>query len=320
MSELNSALEFLESAAEIKSPPTDNLPKEEIQKDNPVQENEHNFFDIQRFGQELYHISENKNRKRAERPNQNITGYDIAHNCIQQVLYKLRNTPIQNYADSWLPLFMRTEVGSAVHNFIQNNTKQFTETEVNLKVSSIKFYGKVDYMIGHNVLGEIKTCTYEDYKSVLRKQQPREKDFLQAYTYRYMLHKYLEEIKSAEIYHNMGEKPKLDNYNVDKIQFLYIAHDIISSQAETYAEMLECVKTVKKNLNSRMNPFFFITTIIVDLDDETIKKMDDFVSNKVDDIHHYMRTETNPNPDSRFVNTKNCYFCPYKYICPLNPK
>ena len=49
-------------------------------------------------------------------------------------------------------------------------------------------------------------------------------------------------------------------YNVDKLQFLYIAHDIVSSQAETYAEMLECVKSVKRSLDSRHNPFFFITT------------------------------------------------------------
>ena len=318
MSELNSAIDFLESAAEIKTPPTDNLKqtKEDVSSTN----DEHSFFDIQKFGQELYHISEKKNRKRAERSNQNITGYDICNNCIQQILFKLRNTPIENYADSWLPIFMRTEVGSAVHNFIQNNTKQFTETEVNLKIPSIGFYGKVDYMIGNNVLGEIKTCTYEDYKSVLRKQQPREKDFLQAYTYRYMMHNHLEEARSAEIYHNMGEKPKLDNYNIDKIQFLYIAHDIISSQAETYAEMLECVKTVKKNLDSKRNPFFFITTIIVDLDEETIKKMDEFVSGKFEDIHHYMKTETDPEPNARYVNTKNCYFCPYKHICKINPK
>ena len=135
MSELNSAIDFLESAAEIKTPPTDNLKqtKEDVSSTN----DEHSFFDIQKFGQELYHISEKKNRKRAERPNQNITGYDICNNCIQQVLFKLRNTPIENYADSWLPIFMRTEVGSAVHNFIQNNTKQFTETEVNLKIPSI---------------------------------------------------------------------------------------------------------------------------------------------------------------------------------------
>ena len=325
MSELNSTLEFLESAAEIKTPPTDSIPEshltDTIKKTNDLS-TEHQYFDIQAFGQELYHISEEKNKKRAERPNQNITGYDIAHNCIQQVLFKLRNTPIENYADSWLPIFMRTEVGSAVHNFIQNNTKQFTETEVNLKVPSIGFYGKIDYMVGSNVLGEIKTCTYEDYKMVLRKQQPREKDFLQAYTYRYMLQNHLDEILSndVKIHYNMGEKPKLSEYNVDKLQFLYIAHDIISSQAETYAEMLECVKSVKKSLDSRHNPFFFITTIIVDLDDETCKKMDEFVSGKFEDIHYYMKTETNPDDSSRYVNKKNCYFCPYKSVCKLDHK
>jgi hypothetical protein len=118
----------------------------------------------------------------------------------------------------------------------------------------------------------------------------------------------------------MGEKPKLSKYNVDKLQFLYIAHDIVSSQAETYAEMLECVKSVKKVLNSRQNPFFFITTVIVDLDEETCNKMDEFIKGKFEDIHHYLRTETNPDDTSRYVNKKNCYFCPYKSICKLEHK
>lgn len=95
MSELNSTIEFLENSEVIINPPTDDF-------ETPIEsvpDEEIRVFDIQEFGQELYRKSEIKNRARAQKENQNITGYDIAHNCIQQVLFKLRNTPLENYAD-----------------------------------------------------------------------------------------------------------------------------------------------------------------------------------------------------------------------------
>lgn len=312
MSELSSTLSFLEKTSFTKD-----IGENEQTDSHIINSNQDCFFDIQKFGQELYLKSEEKNRSRANRANQNITGYDIAHNCIRQVLFKLRNTPIQNYADAWLPIFMRTEVGTAVHNFIQSNTEQFTETEINLKVPSIRFYGKIDYLINDSVLGEIKTCTYSDYASVLRKQQPREKDFLQAFCYHYILKNFLQEIQNPEVIlpEGAGLKPKLRQYNIQKLQFIYVAHDIISSQAESYAEMLECVKTVKKNLNSKKNPFFFITSIVVDLDDELIENFHNLISEKFQHILYFEKTKTLPNKDNKFINTKNCFFCPYKMVC-----
>jgi len=134
LSELNATIEFLEDSVE------ENIETEEIIIEKPKIITESIPFDIKKFRDELEIISRKKNQQRAERPNQNITGYDIAHNCIMQVLFKLRNTPIKNYADIWLPIFMRTELGNAVHRFIQDNTKQFTEVELNLKVPSIRFY------------------------------------------------------------------------------------------------------------------------------------------------------------------------------------
>ena len=310
MSDLNSTINFLESVEEIKNPPMD-----EIKVNNS---DEFHFFDIGKFSQELFEKSDFENKKRAMRPVQNITGYDIAVNCIQNVLFKLRNTPLENYANSWLPIFMRTEIGTGVHNFIQKNTKQFTETEVNLKVPSIRFYGKIDYLINNNILGEIKTMTYEDYRKCVKDQTPREKDFLQAYCYKYILTKYIDEIKSddTKVAKFMGEKPKLDNYNIQKLQFLYIAHDIIASECGSYAEMLQSMRNLKKNLSSKNNPFFFITSIVVDLNEKICKEFDEFIENKIADIHYYLETNTNPKDNSRYV-IKSCYFCPYKEICTL---
>ena len=145
MSELNSALDFLHdnsfSEKEKIDQVTENIEKNVIEHNQP--------FNVQLFEEELFKQSYDKNKKHSERLTQNITGYDICHNCIQNVLYKLRNTPVPSYADVWLPVKLRTTLGNAAHEFLQKNTKQFTETELNLKVPSIGFYGKIDFSIGN---------------------------------------------------------------------------------------------------------------------------------------------------------------------------
>jgi len=62
---------------------------------------------------------------------------------------------------------MRSTIGTAIHDFVQSNTNQFTESEVSLKIPSIKFSGRLDNLIGPNILVEIKSCTYSDYEKLL---------------------------------------------------------------------------------------------------------------------------------------------------------
>lgn len=310
MSELCGALEFLEG-----------------QKKNENENGKRNIvldpskpFDISLFEDELYNKSYDKNQSRLNRSNQNITGYDICSNCIQEVLYRLRNTPISNYADSWLPIFMRTELGNATHLFLQSNTSQFTETELNLKVPSIRFYGKVDFSIGSNILGEIKSVPYDDYASIVKNQKPREKDFLQLMTYVYILENYLDEIHSddVKVHKANGLKPKLSKYDIKTIQFIYLAHDIISSnETESLTAARKRISELKKQLKSKNNPFFFLTTIVINLDEKIRSETFDYIKNKINDIHHYLNTNTNPDKDSRFVNKKGCMFCLYNNICSL---
>lgn len=318
MSELNAALDFLSDNIKFKETIIEETEKKNINADETE-----NFkpFDINLFIDELASVSFKRNEEKISRTRQNITGYDIAHNCIQQVLFKLRNTPLPNYSDPWLPIFMRTQIGNAVHEFIQSNSKQFTETELNLKVPSIGFYGKVDYMCGPNILGEIKTCTYSDYLQVIKKQQPRTKDYLQAMCYQYILENYIDEIQSDEvkIFHKMGLKPKHDKYDIQQLQFVYIAHDMMSADVESYTETVNAVKQAKKVLGSKQNPFFFITTVTIDLDEESKNHCNTWIKNKIDDIHQYMLSNTNPKADARFL-TKDCFFCPYKEICDFSQK
>jgi len=274
-------------------------------------------FSITTFATEIEEMSAEKNELRSKRSG-NITGYDIAHNCIRQVIYRLRNTPVPNWADSWLPIHFRSTIGSAIHEFIQNNTKQLTEIEANLKVPSIGFYGKIDGLIGSNVLVEIKSCPYSDYATILRQQKPRKKDYLQAMCYRYILENYAIEAKDPKIeLKHGGDKPKLDQYNIDKLQFIYVAHDIIASDLEDYGEMLQNIKHTKKALNSKKNQFYFLTSLVVDVNDEIKKDCDTWVKGKIDAIHSYLKSNTLPAEDDDYIKRDGCYFCQYSQICDI---
>jgi hypothetical protein len=155
-------------------------------------------FDVAIFAQEVASKAENKNRVYAEVAS-NINAYDIADNCIRQIVYKLTQTPVKSFGDKWLPLSFRSTLGSACHDFIQGISTQFTESEISLKVPSIRFSGRLDNLIGYNVLVEIKSCTYNDYKKIIRDQKPRLADFYQVMTYKYVLENHLEEAKKPEI-------------------------------------------------------------------------------------------------------------------------
>ena len=313
MSELNGALEFLEGQSKTVNPETN---KRNIIIDNSKP------FDISVFEDELYNKSYEQNKVRLNYSHQNITGYDICSNCIQEVIFKLRNTPITQYADCWLPIFMRTEIGNATHKFIQSNTSQFTETELNLKVPSIRFYGKIDYAIGSSILGEIKSVPYNEYASIVKNQKPREKDFLQLMTYVYMIENYLDEILSEDtkVSKRNGLKPQLNQYDIKTIQFLYIAHDIISSnETESLTAARKRITELKRQVRSKNNQFFFISAVTLDINDEVKEPVFKYIKDKISDIHHYMNTNTNPDKDSRFVqaNPNKCLFCLYNEICDL---
>ena len=171
----------------------------------------------------------------------------IAHNCIRQIVYKINTTPVKSFADKWLPIFLRTALGSAVHDFIQQNSKQFTELEICLKVPSIRFSGKADFAIGSNVLGEIKSCTYDDYAKIHKTGAPRDPDFMQLVLYKYILENYLEEIKSSKV-KCRSSKPKYDHYEIERLQFIYISHDILTQDIDDFGKALHRVEEVKKKL------------------------------------------------------------------------
>lgn len=272
-------------------------------------------FNIDTFTQELYQKSAVKNQLYREAI-QNISAYDISSGCIREIVYKLNNTPVESFADTWLPILMRSTIGTAIHDFIQNNTNQFTEREVSLKIPSIRFSGRLDNLIGPNNLIEIKSCPYSDYEKIITTRKPRVSDFYQAMTYKYILENYLEEARDSKIEIRKGtRKPKFDKYEINTVQFIYVAHDVTATDVNSFGEILERIKQLKRLLNSKSNSFFFITTMLVNVTNEIAEPFLQYVDHKIKAINDYMDKQQLPSLDDPYVDTKACFFCIYKKIC-----
>jgi len=272
-------------------------------------------FNIDTFIKELYERSSVRNQLYRESI-QNISAYDISSGCIREIIYKLANTPVESFADKWLPILMRSTIGTAIHEFIQNNTNQFTEREVSLKIPSIRFSGRLDNLIGPNNLIEIKSCPYSDYETIIKTRKPRVSDFYQSMTYKYILENYLEEAKDPKIEIRKGTvKPKFDKYEIKTVQFIYVAHDITATDVDSFAEILERIKQLKRLLNSKSNSFFFITTMVVDVTNGVATPFLEYVKNKIEAINHYMTVQQLPEMSDPYIDKKACFFCLYKRIC-----
>jgi hypothetical protein len=272
-------------------------------------------FDVSAFSREVANKAENKNRIYAQVAS-NINAYDIADNCIRQIVYKLSGTPIASFGDKWLPLSFRSTLGSACHDFIQGISKQFTESEVSLKIPSIRFSGRIDNLIGCNVLVEIKSCTYKDYQKILKDQRPRVADFYQVMTYKYVIENHLVEAKKKEI-KTRTAKPVLDEYKIDTLQFIYLAHDITASDIEDFSVALKVFDNVKKQLNSRSNPFYFITSLVLDTNCFDQEPYVTFIKDKLEQINWFLDNNKLPPGDNDYVNRKKCFFCHYNPICDI---
>lgn len=294
----------------------DQILTEDEQTPNPIQQNPapaSRLFDVNDFVDDLAVKSEKRNQ-RAQYYSNNINSYDIASNCIRQVLFKILNYPVQSYRDVWLPVMMRANLGNAVHEFIQDNASVFTESEVALRIPSQRLSVRLDNLINNNVLVEIKSCTYTDYAKILRTQRPRDPDFYQVMLYRYLLHNHLEEARQQPK-KKRGTLPKLDKYNIDTVQIIYAAHDLISSETKSVSEAVKHASEVKKVLNSKHNKFFYITALTLDFSVIDTAPYEEYIVEKLNTINHYLNTNTIPPMDNKFVKANGCFFCLYKDVC-----
>ena len=290
-----------------------NNSKEDID-DKNVKDKTGNPFDLQLFCEELRKKSEEENKLYLEYSN-TISGYSIASECIGTTIYKILNHPIESFSHKWLPIIMRAELGKAVHETIQKNTNQFTEQERSMKVPSIKVSVRLDGLIGNNVLIEIKSCTYDDYQKILKTQQPRVNDFYQSMLYKYIIENYLDECKIQK--NTRTAPPSLDKYNIDTLQFIYVAHDLMSADFECMSECLKTVKNVKKLLNSKYNKFFFMTCITLKTDEFDVIPYMNYIKEKIEAINYFVDNKKLPDLNNKFIDKTKCYFCLYDSICQL---
>lgn len=279
--------------------------------DIPQQSN-NSIFTINSLIEKLRVNSIEKNRKQLEE-SKYISGYDIARECIRKVVYRLTGYPVDIGPDEWLPVSFRAALGNAIHDFIQSNF-DFTEVEVTVKVPSIMVSTRIDAIINDNVLVEIKSCQLKDYLEIVRTSAPRKYDLIQTVLYRYLLHNYLDEAKKSDVARRTPP-PKLDKYNINLIQIIYVANDIFSSDFESLEETLEYFNNVKKVFNSRDNHFYFISCINLDVKSFVIDKYEEFVSNKIKKINFYIKNNKIPPLTDEFIDKKSCYFCQYKKVC-----
>lgn len=313
MSTFNGLTDLIENDSKITASNVDykNIEKTE---DKPIIKNVGVPFDLQKYCNEIKVKSEEDNRiynYYAE----NISGYAIASECIGTTVFKILNYPVEDFSTKWLPIVMRASIGKAIHNTIQENTDQFTEQECSIKVPSIRTSVRLDGLISNNVLVEIKSCTYDDYRKILRNQSPRISDFYQVMMYKYVIENHLEECKKQT--KTRTPPPKLDEYNIDTLQFIYVAHDVMSADVESFSECMKIVKDVKKMLTSKKNQFFFMTSLVLKTDQFDVTPYMDYVKKKIERINWYIDRNKFPTLDDEFVDKNKCYFCLYHQNCPI---
>lgn len=168
----------------------------------------------------------------------------------------------------------------------------------------------------NNVLVEIKSCTYKDFQWVIKHRKPRLEDFYQCMTYKYILENHLEEIKNPGV-SLRTPAPQLSEYNIDTIQFIYVAHDIMGADVESLSEAMNIVTTIKKNLNSKSDQFYFMTSVTLDTNCFDQQPYIDYIKGKIDAINWYVNNNKIPAANDPYVNKNKCFFCLYSNNCEI---
>lgn len=220
-----------------------------------------------------------------------------------------------DYSGSYLPVELRCSLGNACHEFIQGVSGMFTETEVCLKVPDLKISARLDGLINHNVLCEIKSCGYSDYAKILSSNTPRSHDFWQTLFYKYLLENYLD-IMKKQVPSRSGSIPKQSKYDITTIQIIYICHEVIAAESNSIGESIEASKVLKRQLESKKNPFWFIKVLTLDLLKMNIDPYNNYIRDKHAYILNSLKTNTIPPLDSKYIDKSSCYFCLYNKICP----
>lgn len=271
-----------------------------------------NLFNVDLFVEDVKIKTEQINKEQALNT-YNISSYAIAHDCIREAFFRILDYPAKSYQNQYVPIRLKATLGNAIHEFIQSHSSIFTELEASIKVPSIRMSCRIDALIDNNVIIEIKSCNFKDYESILKNKKPRDSDFLQVALYKYLLENHLEEAKKQT--NTRTQVPKLDKYNIEYFQFIYVANDILSAESNTLSEALNDVNKVKKLLDSKHNQFYFINTVTLDLKTFDINPYYTWIINKINYLNNYLNNNKIPPLTDPYINNKSCFFCIYKDIC-----
>lgn len=309
--------EFLENSGIVESR-TEQILKIKEKQEGLLGNYKANSFDISLFATELDEKLALQNKERYNYSS-NITAYSIAHDCIMYTVKKILNYPVPSFGSNWLPIVFRTELGNSLHSAIQKNTMQFDEVELQLKVPSIRFYGKCDGNSGNNVIADIKGLPFKEYMDILKNNKPRQSDFLQVMCYKYIIENYLDEIKQT-LLDEQSKKPdkkfsipKLNKYEIDTLDLIYVAHDVLSSDYETISECLQFQEEIKKRLNKgNSNPFYFMSVLSIKVDSFDCQTWINFIKDKISAINYYVDSNKLPPMNHPYIKKDKCFFCMFK--------
>ena len=275
-------------------------------------------FSVDNFQQDLIEKSYKKNKYFADNTTR-LNAYDIVHSCIRTVVFRMLGYPVKSYKDNWLPVAYRTTLGSATHDFIQNTSTSFTENEVYLRIPSKNISVKIDCITNDDTIVEIKSCTYNDYSKIIHSNEARSEDFYQALLYKMLLENHLDESKSQDLGEraNKYNLPKLNKYNINKIQMIYVCHELLAAD-KTIEDSIEFAKKLKRLLKSKFNSLWFIKPILYNLDNDRYKFHLQLLNERLEETQSFIDNKIIPTMDHRFVDKTKCFFCLYKDVCEKN--
>jgi hypothetical protein len=279
---------------------------------NNIVKSSEELFSINKFREDLKENS-NRNNKSYHAHSENINSYDIAHNCIRSSMFRLLSYELENYSDVWLPIKLRSTLGTSCHEFIQETSSVFTEKEVSLRIPSISMSVRIDCLIGTNTLVEIKSCNYTDFEKICKNNSARSGDFNQALLYKYLIETYIDEIKSFKSPKRYN-LPRYDKYDIENVQFIYLCHELFSAD-HSLEQSVSMARELRKQLNSKFNQMWFIKDINYKIKTFDITERIQFIKTKIDEINKYLKSKTIPDMDHEMVDKSKCFFCLHKKIC-----
>ena len=276
------------------------------------------LFNVEEFKKHLK-INSAKSNKNFIDNSERLNSYDIVHSCIRNPIFRLLGTPIHDYSDNWLPVKLRTTIGTACHEFLQNTYNSFTENEIYLRIPSLNISVKIDSLIGTNVLVEIKSCSYNDYAKILKSNHARTEDFYQALLYKYLLENHIQEAKSQQIDLKKYTLPQYDSYDIETIQMIYVCHELFSSDYSSLDQAVNESKQLKSQLKSKYNYMWFVKVINYDLKSLNFNPHIEMIKDKIKEANLYLDAKQIPSLDHKYVDKGKCFFCLYKNHCSTIP-